>query len=231
MTGLVRKATLFSACGLLLAGAAMASVPDAAQSTIPTNILVVGENGSGPDPAGAFTVTVNDLGGNPIANSSVVVDVSGASDIALCTDVVAGQIVDCVSQTVRGVTDLAGQVTMYVVGGGNNTGASGGVAAPGSGTFAVSITADGVNLGSIHVAAVLDQNGTIGGNGHNAADLGAFGDDVGSASLFGTYRARSDYNYDEANNGVDLGTFSDYLGASALGVGSALGCPSGTYCP
>ncbi len=231
MTGLVRKATLFSACGLLLAGAAMASVPDAAQSTIPTNITIVGMNAGGVDSYGTFTVIVNDLGGNPIANSSVVVDVSGASDVFLCSDAVAGQIVDCVTQTVRATTDMTGTATITVIGASNNAGATGGLAAPGSGLDAVSIFADGINLGHVHVAAVLDQNGASGGNGHNAQDLAFFSDDLGSAALFATYRARSDYNYDTTNSGLDLSVFSDRLGASALGNGSGLGCVSGSYCP
>ena len=241
MTGLVRKATLFSACGLLLAGSAMAAVPSPANSTIPANVNVVGTNGplgafavmgpGGVDPAGAFTVVVRDLANNPIQNSSVVVDFTGASDIFLCTDAVPGLVVDCVTKTVRGFTDVTGSVTLYVVGAANNTGATGGLAAPGSGLDAVAIFADGVNLGNVHITAVLDQNGAVGGNGHNAQDLAFFRDDLGSAALFGTYRARSDYNFDETNSGLDLSVFRDLLGASALGLGSALGCPSATYCP
>jgi hypothetical protein len=244
MTGLVRKATLFSACGLLLAGAAMAAVPSPANSTIPANIKVVGTNaqpigslgvigpnGTSVDPAGAFTVIVRDLANQPIPNSSVVIDVSGASDIFLCQDAFPGQIVDCVTNTVRGITDVTGSVTISVVGAANNTGPVGGIAAPGSGLDAVTIFADGVSLGQVHVTSVLDQNGASGGNGHNAQDLAFFSGDLGSAALFGTYRARSDYNSDEANSGLDLSVYSNLLGASALGIGSGLGCFSGSYCP
>ncbi|HTO91529.1 MAG TPA: hypothetical protein VMJ70_10400, partial [Candidatus Sulfotelmatobacter sp.] len=66
MTGLVRKATFLVACGVLVASAAMASVPSPANSTVPTCINLVGTNGTSADPAGAFTVTVKDLANVPI---------------------------------------------------------------------------------------------------------------------------------------------------------------------
>jgi hypothetical protein len=231
MTGLVRKATLFSACGLLLAGAAMAAVPSPTHSTYPFNITVVGTEAGTPDPYGTFTVIVRDLANNPVANSSVVVDASGASDIFLCTDAVAGQTVDCVTKTVRGVTDVTGTVTLTVVGAANNTAATATVASPGSGLDAVRLFADGVLLVVFHVTAVLDQNGASVGNGHNAGDLASLGDDLGSAVLNTTYRARSDYNYDEANDGLDLSFFQDPLGQSQLNAGSGSGCSVGPYCP
>jgi len=243
MTGLVRKATIASACALLIAGVASANVPSPANCDAPAFITVVGTNpnpspnaggaGFDVDPRGDFTVVVRDASNNPIQNSSVVVDFSLCSDIVLCQSVVTGQLVDCVTKTVRGLTDVAGSVTLAVVGASNNTGAVATVAAPGCGANGVKILADGVNIspGAGVTAAVFDQNGAIGGNGVNALDLSLFSDDVGSAALNATYRARSDYNYDLANSGLDLSVFADELGAAALGTGSGLGCFSGTYCP
>ena len=80
MTGLVRKATLLTACGMLLAAAAMAGVPSAANSTTPGAVLLVGRNVAGPDTTdGVFQVVVRDLANNPINASAVVVDFAAAS--------------------------------------------------------------------------------------------------------------------------------------------------------
>jgi hypothetical protein len=81
MTGLVRKATLLSVCGLLAASAALANVPDPAQSIVPTGIRLVGQSAGTPSPVGLFQVTVKDLAGNLIANSNVVIDFSGMPDL------------------------------------------------------------------------------------------------------------------------------------------------------
>ncbi len=79
MTGLVRKAILLSVCGLLFAGAAFASVPSATNSTLPAGVKLVGTPAGVADPSGQFTVTVRDLANNLIANSAVVIDVSGCT--------------------------------------------------------------------------------------------------------------------------------------------------------
>ena len=74
MTGLVRKAAVLAACGVLFGAAvAFAGVPSPINSTIPARINLVGHSiGTGqPDGAQLFstvTVTVRDLGNNVIAN-------------------------------------------------------------------------------------------------------------------------------------------------------------------
>jgi hypothetical protein len=98
MTGLVRKATLLCVGGALLAGAAMAGVPSAANSIVPSvtgcpgTACVVGAMAlmdfrNTIDPIGtpnigacignAMHITVRDGNNNPVAGSSVVVDFSG----------------------------------------------------------------------------------------------------------------------------------------------------------
>ena len=47
MTGLIRKATLMTLCGCVVAGAAMAGIPSASTSTVPTCIKLVGRNLAG----------------------------------------------------------------------------------------------------------------------------------------------------------------------------------------
>ncbi len=212
--------------------------PDPGMGDLPPFITVVGTHLEGgvpvADPAGAFTVHVRDLAQNPLPNVPVTVDVSLATDIVLCTMPIPGQTVDCTAKTVLAVTDAQGAATFTIVGAARNSGAVGGVAAPGAGLDAIRVRVDvgaGPVLFGTMSAAVLDQNGAVGGNGVNALDLAYFSDDLASAALTATYRARSDYNYDEANSGADLASYLDHLGAAVLGTGSGLGCPGAAYCP
>ena len=117
MTGLVRKATLLAVCGLLSAGAAVAHVPDPANSECPSPcIKVVGHDGTVGDPMGEYCITIRDFNNVPIENSSVVVDFSNC-DIQLCVDQKDPDvIVDCVSMTVRKLTDVNGVACFRVIG-------------------------------------------------------------------------------------------------------------------
>ena len=169
MTGLVRKATLLAVCGLLTAGVAMAHVPDPANSECPTGcIYVVGHNGTVGDRAGAFCVTVRDFNNVPIENSSVIIDFSNC-DLQLCINQLdAGVIVDCVSQTVRKLTDVTGKACFRIIGkarpslGCTNVGAN-----------CVRIFADSTPLCSVN-AAVFDLVNDPAGNGLGAGDLSAW---------------------------------------------------------
>src|SRR5262245_9369137 len=117
MTGLVRKATLLAVCGLLSAGVAMAHVPDPVNSDCPAScIKVVGSNGTSGDPVGQYCVTVCDFNNVPIENSSVVIDFHNC-DVQLCIDQKDPDvIVDCVSQTVRKLTNVNGVACFKVLG-------------------------------------------------------------------------------------------------------------------
>ena len=216
MTGLVRKATLLTACGMLVAAAAMAGVPSPINSTKPSYIDVVGTNAGTPDPWGTFTIVVRDLGSNPIANSQVVLDFLACTDMDLCSAVVAGQTVDCPTMTVRGFTDALGSITFTVLGAARNTGAAAG---PGGGC--VNVLADGVSL--IHATATeIDENGDVTTNGVEVTDLSAWLKDLGT----GFYLGRSDFNHNAAVDIVDL---SVWLGRLGTGQSSS-GCFSATYC-
>src|SRR6185503_18865502 len=79
MTGLVRKATLLSIGGVLLAGAAFAGIPAAANSQAPCIILMDFPNSTnnvGANPGvcnvGTLKVIVRDALNNPVAGSDVV---------------------------------------------------------------------------------------------------------------------------------------------------------------
>jgi hypothetical protein len=216
MTGLVPKASLIVACGLLVAAVASAAVPDPAHSTKPAYVVLVGTNSGVADPNGNFTVVVRDVANNPIANSQVIVDFNACSDARICSAAAAGKTVDCPTKTVRGFTDGSGSITFDIVGGGKNTGAAAG---PGAGC--ANITADGVSL--VHPTVnIYDENGGVTTQGMEVTDLSAFLKDLGTGFYFG----RSDFNQGGSLEVVDLSVF-----LSRLGTGfSANGC-STTYCP
>ena len=222
MTGLVRRATLITAVGLLAASAAMAGVPSATTSTQPSPavIKVVG-HGSPPDPAGNIVYTIRDASNNLVPGSVVILNFSGCGDLRICSsDVGDGGpgspdlVINCGAKTVTGVTNTTGQITIAVAGTGTGVGAP--VFVP---TKCVSVTADGVPMANLG-AAVADLNGV---NGVNSIDLGLFGADLGPPS---TNRARSDYDVNGVLNSIDLGLFGAVLGPP---TGSTLSC--GVACP
>src|SRR2546428_658450 len=135
MTGLVRKATLITAAGLLLlASAALANVPSAANSTAPDIIRLVGNSAGVRDPGlpaavppapSSFTVVVKDLANNPINGASVVVDLSNCGDLAICNDQLdPNALVNCGAKTTRKFSDVTGSVSFIVLGGSNGAGAA-----------------------------------------------------------------------------------------------------------
>jgi len=211
MTGLVRKATLFAACGLMIAGVAMASVPSPANSVCPPCLSLVGNSAGITDPAGNFTVTVRDLANIPINNSLVVVDFSGCSGVVICT-AQPGLTADCGTQTVRGFTGVGGTITMAIAGHGNNTGDTPPYNAPGC----AKIYADGVLLCSVSVS-IYDHDG----NGLGPSDLAAFLGD-----FFGSQPLRSDYDCTGDLGPADLAQWLAVFFATTGGNGSPSNCPA-----
>lgn len=217
MTGLVRKAAALAACGALFGAAvAFAGVPSPGNSTIPARINLVGHSiGTGqPDGAQAassVTVTVRDLGNNPIANSSVVFDFSGCvSDTRIGdTQPYAGLTANCGTHGISGLTDVTGVATFVVEGGGI-------AGAPKHAFGAGKIYADGVLLGSVNVG-LYDLNGLTGVDG---LDLSLFGADLFSAGQ----EDRADYDNSGTVDGLDLSVF----GAALFGTSQA---SAATYCP
>jgi len=209
MTGLVRKATFLVACGVLVASAAMASVPSPANSTVPACINLVGSNGAAADPAGAFTVTVKDLANVPINNSLVVVDLSACSGLQICTNQ-PGFTVDCPTQTLRGFTGAGGTITFNIIGHANSPCD----AAPRNAYNCARVFADGVLLGSPSAHA-FDLNGS----GVTAADLSSWLCDF----FGGNNGSRSDYN---CSGSVDAADLSSWLG-NFFTAGGAQGCIGG----
>jgi hypothetical protein len=210
MTGLVRKATLFTVCALLAAGAAFASVPSPANSSCPTCFSLVGDDGLGTiDPLGEFCVEVRDLANQPINNSLVVVDFSACSNLVLCENNEAGFVVDCQTQTVRGFT-VNGLICFRIKGYANN---SGGNNPPYNPYNCAKIFADGVLLCQPSVAA-YDMDG----NGGGPADLSAWLNDF----FNGPNPSRADY---DCAGGVGPADLSAWL-AWFFGGGSTSNCPA-----
>jgi hypothetical protein len=212
MTGLVRRATLLTAVGLLAASAAMAAVPSAATSTQPSPLVIkIVGHGSPPDAAGNITYTIRDGANNPVQNSVVILSFAACGDVRICqSDFMADKTVNCAARSVTGTTNALGQITFAVTGSGSGAGAP-------TTTKCVAVTADGVPMSNLG-AATADYNGVSGVNG---IDGGFFSGDLFS----GSYRARSDYNGDNVVNGIDGGIWSGIL----FGGGSTLSC--GTFCP
>jgi hypothetical protein len=213
MTGLVRKALLLAVCGLLSAGAAVAHVPDPANSDCPaTCIKVVGHDGTVGDPLGQYCVTIRDFNNVPIENSSVVVDFSNC-DIQLCVDQKDPDvIVDCISQTVRKLTDANGVACFRVVGKRRN------VDCTPKPNPCTEIFADGVFICAVY-SPVFDLI--------NEAGVGMSGNDLSTfLHLFfdcGVYLTAIDYNCNATTDGDDLSQFL----AAFFGGGSGLACDPG----
>jgi hypothetical protein len=219
MTGLVRKASLLSACGLVVAAAAMAGVPSPGFSTKPAYIDVIGTNSGTPDPGGSFTVIVRDFNNVAISNSQVVVDFIACTDMNLCTALVGAVTQDCPTRTIRGFTDGTGSITFNIIGAGKNSGN-----APGPGAGCANIIADGVSL--IHpTVTTVDENGATVGNGVGGSDLAAWISDFGNVGTSG-YKGRSDFNHDGTLGGTDLALWISKFGSGA----SVSGCFGASYC-
>jgi hypothetical protein len=213
MTGLLRKASLLTAAGLLIASAAMAGVPSPGNSTVPACVTLVGSLAGVPDAAaGQFTVIVRDLANNPLNGASVVIDFSNATDLAICSDQLdAGALVNCAAKTTRKFTDITGSVTFTVLGGSN--GAGNATTLLGGGR----IFANGTLLGSPTVPA-YDLDGA---SGVGANDLSAWLTDFGSGNPYG----RSDFDCSGTIGANDLSFWLTEFGNGTSSASCAVSCP------
>ena len=211
MTGLVRKATLFAACGVLAASAAFANVPSPGNSTVPGCVTLVGSSVGVPDSlAGKFCVTVRDLANNPLNGSSVAIDISGRADLRFCDDQLnANYIQNCAAGTVRAFTDATGVACFTLLG--SSQGAA--VTLGGGGK----IFADGVLIGTPGVSTFdLDGGGGVGAN-----DLSIWLTDFGSGNAYG----RSDYDCSGDVGANDLSSWLTVFGSAGSAESCAGVCP------
>jgi hypothetical protein len=197
----------------LAAGAALGDVPSASASTVPPMLTVVGHDAYGaPDPAGAFTIVVRKLSGNPMYGADVVLDFSGCPDAAICLDPLDPGVDNlCQYHALRRFTDISGTVTFHVIGCDRDP--------PGATGATLRVYADGVLLRTVPVA-VFDLTGCGGVDG---GDLSAWLSDYFSGQPF----ARSDYDGDGILTGSDLSAWLDDF----FSANSALGCGAASLCP
>lgn len=233
MTGLVGKATLLCVCGLVLAGTALAAVPDPAHSTMVASVRVVGSNGSGADASGTFTVTIRDFSNAPIANVDVKYDFANCTDGRLCKVGGTGTL-DCTgtNKEWHATTNGAGQASFNIQGGVKDpaptcVGAT--CSPPGPGQGCIQVFANGVPMGSATATYINKrwQDGT----GVNSADLSVQIQEGLSAALGAPYRGRNDLQFNGAVNSGDLSAQIAAGIASGLGTGSNIGCAAVNQCP
>ena len=211
MTGLVRKAILLSAVGVLVAGAAMAGVPNAGNSTKPASINTTGYTNP-PDPAGAVQYVIRDLNNLVVPNAEIVLDFTACTDVRLSQNISGANLVTtCASKRVTGNTDGLGVLTVNVVAGGN------GNSPPRAVRECVAVTVNSVPFPNIN-AATFDRDGI---NGVGAGDVSLV-----LADFFGGLNpGRSDFDNSGVVGAGDLGILLGIF----FGLGSSLsGAP---YCP
>jgi len=214
MTGLVRKAMLLGAAGMLVASVAAAGVPCSGCSTVPPCFSLVGSATGVPDTHGQFTVVVRDLANNPLNGASVVIDLSNAHDLRICSDQLdAGALVNCAAKTTRKFTDVTGSVTFIVLGGSNGGGNASTLLGGGR------IFANGTLIGSPTVSA-FDLDGA---NGVGVNDLSVWLGDFGTAGnpAFG----RSDYDCSGSVGVNDLSVWLGEFGAATSTASCTVSCP------
>ncbi len=239
MTGLVRKATMLVACGVLLgATVAMAGVPSPGNSPLPPHFNLVGFNSvtlladSGAvsnNTLARLTFTVRDLATNPVVGSTVVVDFSGcivgapsSKDLTLSNAQHwlgangTPLSVNCATKRVTGFTDGNGRITMVIEGGGYVSGSP-----PGMPTAHLAgcakIYADNVLLGSIGVGMYNLDGAT---DGIFIPDLSLWAKDFFPPSP--ATQDRSDYDGDGTVFIPDLSLWASmFFGANSNVAGAA----------
>lgn len=221
MTGLVRKATFFVACAMLLGAAAYAGIVSPANSTVGANrINLVGFNSAGAgDQADStallskLTITVRDIANNPVAGVPVVLDFSGCTGdvkIAQTQSYHAEATGACATATVQGYTTTNGTISFVVIGGKSLAGTHT--------NTCCKVYADSYQLGSGIGVGTFDMNNAA---GLTLADLGAWATDY----FGGVNPDRADYNGDASVTLADLGSWaSAYFGGNSNSSGAVL-CP------
>src|SRR5262245_6307215 len=116
----MRRIAGWMAFTLLLGAVPACAIPSAANSHIPSHILLVGHSGGLADTSrGAFTVEVRDLTNAPVANSVVEVRILNCPGARLSDQAYdAGSSIRCGTAGVLHTTNVLGQVRMTVVGAG-----------------------------------------------------------------------------------------------------------------
>lgn len=237
MTGLIRKATLMTILGLLVAEAAMAGVPSASTSIVPASMRLAVYS-TAPPASGAgnaiftFRITVNDGGGFPVTFTPVTIDFNGCTDLWLASvQPFAGVTIDCTTHRVFASTNNLGVATFNIVGSSQNPN---GAELPTSPTVAPKcavVSASSQTLGTMEVTT-LDMDNLI---AVGSADLGSeIGDVLYSQTHLPQFFARADQELDFDNDSADIGKFNDiFLNVLVISGtnGGSCGDAGGVCCP
>lgn len=227
MTGLVRNATLLAVCGLLVAGAATAGIPDPASSNINLGgaIIQLGDRTSGGAAVARCDkdILVRDNVPNPVVGAVVEIDFDGcySQEIRLSTNqpfhpnaIGTPPGFNCASRGVSAVTDGTGHAHFRIMGSTTIINALDGLAHEGCAT--VTATAPGgptIVLGTLSVA-VGDLKGMDGMNGTDTTMY--TGVRFGGASA---YRSRCNYvGVAGTVDGSDTTAFSGYRNGDGAGT-------------
>ena len=170
------------------------AVPSAANSRIPSHVLLVGRLGDLADTtAGACSIVVRDAANSPIARCQVELRVLNCFGTRLSSEPYApATTIRCETSGVLQTTDGHGEVRMTAVGGGTPG------SEPGAGPCS-QIYAAGVALGIITLAT-LDMDGRDGLTPH---DVSLWLTDLASGEL----RGRADFDGDGVLTAQDLSIF------------------------
>jgi hypothetical protein len=197
---------------LLSPHVSLAGGPAAQNSTVPASITLVGSFAGTPDATGMFTVVARDPANNPLNGASIVLDLSGCTDLSICADQMdAFTSVNCAAKTVRKFTNLTGSVTFIVLGGSSGAGSAstmlGGARIYGNGTLLGSPTVASLDLDGVHGVAIND--------------LSVWLSDFASGTPFG----RSDFDGSGAVDINDLSVWLTAYGAAGSTQGCTASCP------
>ena len=260
MTRVVRNAALLCACvgGLMLAGAALASTPDEAQSTLGSNwpkaawrkwIVVEGyttvagvRTPDQPDanPAqsffGSYEVTINNNAGSPLSGVSVCIDFSGCPDVRLSCDQLTPETGQTLvgTTTVCGNTNAAGKFTFKVQGGGKAAplppnGVTVGSLADTTVAGCAQVTANTVPFSQKLKVTIYDVNGAGSpAAAVSGADAALIALEASRTPTFNPAYARSDYNHDAKTTGADAAASAVMATQASGGTGSRVTAP---FCP
>lgn len=243
MTGLVPKAALLAACGLLLAGAAMAKCFSRTNSTLGP-ILVTDFALSLPLPnPGPLTSCFRDLVNNPCVYANVTVDFSTCgSDVEIAgTQERPDVTVNCIAETITMTTDETGCINLgpflartgiYVAGWPQAPGdvPSRNIGPAGAVGPCANVYVDGFLMGTVPVHVVrYDSDGDA---DVDASDL-SFALNAVAHYLAGSppdppYRTFYDYDWDGDVDAGDVGVLLEAADMYFLGLQRPY---QGAYCP
>ena len=253
MTGLVRKATLLTACGLLAAASAFAAIPSPSSCTVPCAIVLVGHNiaATAADPYGQFTVVVKDATNSPLNGATVSVDFSGCCPGIRLSNTQLGVGVSHVANSAiaTGLTDITGTATFRIEGAAaaassfitGTTGCASISATPNGSSTPVLLT-NGIDHPTV-IVSTPDEGGINGNAGVDPTDLSVYiGDKNAYTTSTANYRQRSDFDFhlpvfncsavfnSSQGFGVNLGDLSEWVKIKNAAASAANG-PFPIPCP